>query len=77
MPQCRIQWIDGEGKLTPDTNEAFGECWVEAHKSIMEDGRCVQFGESEHYPVCREHLIQLRENRYKYWAWILYSEPEV
>lgn len=53
MPKCRIRWIDGDGAVTPDDNEAVG--YVTCHNST--DTR----PESDHerYPICEAHAKRI------------------
>jgi len=52
MKTCEIQWIDDNGKPTPDTNPAIGIA-----RSIITYGG----GDSQvrEYPICAEHAAQI------------------
>lgn len=41
MECCRIQWIDKDGKPTPDTNPAIGVVYREAYSK----GKCPDCGD--------------------------------
>lgn len=56
--KCEIQWIDWQGKPTPDANEAIGYAWVEAH-TLTIDGRLIHTPESKHFPICAKHAKRL------------------
>lgn len=75
MKTCKIQWIDGQGNPTPDTNIAVGEAWMPERTYTMSDGRRVFFGESERFPICLEHLKRMRVERLdKTWRFEAFPE---
>ena len=55
---CQIQWIDKDGKPTPDTNPAIGRCWTMARRTLI-CGRLLDFPESQHFLICAEHAAQI------------------
>jgi hypothetical protein len=73
VPTCKIQWIDSEGKCTPDQNPAVAI--AHAHESIWlrpaggEDNRVVGYSNKivESFPICRAHLGRLNPG-WKGWS---------
>jgi hypothetical protein len=45
-PTCRIQWIDAQGKPTPDSNPAVARARCKAGVE-QHDGRAIQFDQSQ------------------------------
>lgn len=60
--KCKIQWIDENGRPTPDENEATVLIRMKAHDPVMADGRTVHIDESEWYPCCASHYAQLEND---------------
>ncbi len=56
--RCEIQWVDDDGKPTPDENEAIGHAWRVAYVGQY-SGRGVKHEESKHYPVCAAHRARM------------------
>jgi hypothetical protein len=71
MRSCEIQWIDEQGNPTPDENPAVGEVWMPAREYTRE-GRTLFFGESKRFPICREHLAQMRKADMSAWEFEVY-----
>jgi hypothetical protein len=46
-PKCQIQWIDCDGKPTPDQNEAIGLASITSH------------GQTQRFPICAAHLASM------------------
>lgn len=46
-PTCQIQWIDCNGRPTPDQNEAIGVAAFTLH------------GETRRFPICAAHLASM------------------
>lgn len=46
-PKCQIQWIDCDGKPTPDVNEAIGLAAITIR------------GETRRFPICAAHLASM------------------
>jgi len=59
--QCGIQWIDSQGKPTPDENTAVA--WAQYHycKHEWGTGRIVEVlrAVDVSYPICAAHLAQV------------------
>lgn len=60
MTTCRIQWVDDNGRPTPDTNPAVGIAVYEAHE-FQVNGRSF-FAPEQRYPICEHHAAILRES---------------
>lgn len=84
MVTCAIQWIDSNGKPTPDTNEAIGSALCTTHYA---DGTITK---SEAFPICRDHLARMQGTwvppmgrpayagiRSQHWTFAPYASPEV
>lgn len=60
-PTCCIQWIDSEGKPTPDTNEAV--MIAQFHKPIHAylTGETLAYSSEiqESFPICAAHYAQV------------------
>jgi hypothetical protein len=68
-PTCKIAWVDKQGKPTPDSNPAVGEAWIISytHYHHMYLTGKAEFPESEHFPICAEHLKRFQEPGMQYW----------
>lgn len=53
--KCKIQWIDKDGKPTPDDNEAIG---LAVCYSLDVDGGLTTDGKA--YPICEAHAYRLK-----------------
>jgi hypothetical protein len=67
-PTCQIQWIDGQGNPTQDTNPSIGRIRTKARDQIIA-GRMVHFQTSEWFHVCAEHAAQMSEPGMEIWEW--------
>ena len=63
---CRIQWIDDQGKPTPDSNPAVAIATRTAHPIII-DGRDCGSTDEQSFPICQEHLDRLNDENYRGW----------
>jgi hypothetical protein len=65
--KCEIQWIDDNGNLTPDDNEAVGYVYRAPYLD-PEDG--YQFVSTKLFPICRNHLAEMIQKRYRHWVYV-------
>jgi hypothetical protein len=73
MCRCRIQWIDNQGKATPDNNHAIGSCRTIERDEII-GHRKVHFEASEWFPICSEHARRLDKPGMQIWEfWPIYN----
>lgn len=60
---CKIQWIDENGKRTPDSNVAVAIAYAhEAKSRDQRTGRAIEFWPDkfvDHYPICQDHLARV------------------
>lgn len=54
---CAIQWIDENGKPTPDSNPAVAIAVFVSHQCLV-NGRRHQ-GEERRFPICAEHVKRI------------------
>jgi hypothetical protein len=59
---CKIQWVDEDGKPTPDDNPAIGRAWTVAH-DFTAQGYKRHADESDHYPICADHAKRGKLNK--------------
>lgn len=64
--KCKIQWIDENGNLTPDNNEAIGLVWLEAHTEYIH-GHEIDLDKGEELPICAEHYKRLKDRGMEWW----------
>jgi hypothetical protein len=56
---CAIQWIDGQGRPTPDNSPAIGFVRLREYFHTLH-GRTLKFGDNDKwYPICAAHAAQL------------------
>lgn len=75
MKTCKIQWVDDQGRPTPDENPAIGEAYLVEHMlygTQYVDGK-VHIEESEHFPICAEHAQRLKGHEMRYWRFVPYQ----
>jgi hypothetical protein len=66
MTNCKIRWIDGNGKPTDDTNPAIMEVrTIDRHEHI--GGRTLHFESSDWFPICENHAKRLDEPGMHIW----------
>lgn len=64
--KCQIQWIGLDGKPTPDQNDAVAIACVHdaiwSHPEGSPNNRIVGYADTirERFPICADHLPQLR-----------------
>jgi hypothetical protein len=58
--KCKIQWIDSQGKETPDNNEAVAITYRQAFV-VQHGDHTHEMDESERFPICEAHIAKLRE----------------
>lgn len=75
MTTCKIQWIDQNGEPTPDTNEAVGTVYVEAHV-VQIGGHGVTMGRSADYPICAEHLKRFHVEHLQAEHWVFVPKED-
>jgi hypothetical protein len=75
---CKIQWIDGNGKATPDNNPAIGRVRVNSYTSQIGD-RAITFPTSDWFPICNEHAKALGKPGMHIWQFEAFTvyHPEV
>jgi hypothetical protein len=66
MPICQIQWINKDGKLTPDDHPSIGRCRCKEHFEQI-GGRAVKFETSRWYEICAEHAKRLSDPGMHHW----------
>lgn len=66
MPTCQIQWIDGSGRPTPDSNPAVARVRTIARREWI-GGRQIEFSQSDWYFVCEEHARRLSDPGMHIW----------
>jgi hypothetical protein len=69
--KCTIEWIDGNGNLTPDQNEAVGRVYVNK-----------RFGNQtkppELFPICAEHVKELAKPGMVHFTFVpLGADPKI
>jgi len=66
---CAIQWIDDNGKPTPDNREAIGTVYREAYITQYPSAvnGVIQFERSEDFLICAEHAKQLKNPGMEHW----------
>jgi len=62
MPEkCKIQWIDSNGKATPDENDAV--MVAQFHRPVLAvyTGKTLEYSSliQESFPICAEHYAQV------------------
>ena len=65
---CQIQWIDANGKPTPDNNPAIGQVRTKARHEII-CGNSVHFEASQPFYICAQHAKRLCERGMDIWEW--------
>lgn len=65
---CEIQWVDDDGKATPDTNPSIGRVRTKARESII-CGRTVSLGESRWFRICAKHAEHMSDPGMDIWEW--------
>lgn len=57
--KCQVQWVDENGKPTPDDNEAVRI--ANFHRPIWEGGKIVRYEEEiqAKFPICAKHYAQV------------------
>jgi len=67
--RCAIQWVDANGKPTPDTNLAIGCVRREAYRHPYAGAvnGYIEYTESEWYPICAEHAKRLGDGGMHHW----------
>ena len=67
MPaKCTTQWVDENGKPTPDDNPATCLVWRVAYIEQYH-GRAVRFSETLKFACCAEHAKQLSKPGMEHW----------
>lgn len=66
MCRCEIQWIDKNGKATPDENPAIGRVRIQQY-TIQYAGKAITYPTSRWYPICAEHAKQLNDRGMHIW----------
>lgn len=73
---CAIQWIDDDGRPTPDQNPAIGAVQCTAH-IVQIAGRGVEIGASAWFPICADHAARLAEPGMEHWIFATLDNPVV
>jgi hypothetical protein len=78
MCRCEIQWIDGNGKATPDENPAIGRVRIVQY-TMQFHGRAITYPTTRWYPICSEHAKQLGDRGMHIWEFEAFTvyHPEV
>lgn len=75
--RCRIQWIDNQGRPTPDQNPAIGEVWMPKRVYQRADGTGVLIDDPRRWPICAAHAKQLTETGMHIWSFRPYPSAEL
>ena len=63
---CRIQWVDENGRTTPDQNPMVGFAWTVERDEVIE-GRKIHTSSSVRFPICAEHAKEISEPGMEHW----------
>lgn len=68
-PCCEIQWIDQQGRPTPDTDPAVGYVQREAydHQDPHAVNGVIHYQATKWFPICEAHKARLTERGMEHW----------
>ena len=65
--KCAIQWVDNNGRPTPDNNNAIGYAYHVAYTYHFPSGNSCHIEASQRYPICAAHAEQLNARGMEHW----------